>query len=93
MAKQIPKKHKIFSFFSLSEREKKKNHQVVQFHHNKRKQGVYHTVALPFTLKSILRQKKKNYENPNISSCKNILILKKSSKRNQNPSRHYNSII
>jgi uncharacterized Zn-finger protein len=33
-------------------------------------QGVCHTVALPFTLKSILRQKK-NYENSNISLCKN----------------------
>ncbi len=33
------------------------------------KQGVCHIVALPFTLKSILRQKK-NYENSNISSCK-----------------------
>jgi hypothetical protein len=31
---------------------------------------VYHTVALPFTLKSILR-KKKNYKNSNISACKN----------------------
>jgi hypothetical protein len=30
------------------------------------KQGVCHTVALPFTLKSILRQKK-NYGNSNIS--------------------------
>jgi hypothetical protein len=29
------------------------------------------TVALPFTLKSILRQKK-NYGNSNISPCKNI---------------------
>jgi hypothetical protein len=57
------------------------------------KQGVCHSVALPFTLKSILRQKK-NYENSNISPCKNI-IFKKSSKRNQNPSRYYyhNSII
>jgi hypothetical protein len=54
------------------------------------KQGACHTVALPFTLKSILG-KKKNYENSNISSCKNI-IFKKSSKRNQNPSRYYNSI-
>jgi len=26
--------------------------------------GVSHCVALPFTLKGILRQKKKNYENP-----------------------------
>jgi hypothetical protein len=41
----------------------------------KRKQGVFHTVALPFTLKSILRQKK-NYENSNISPCKNIIFKK-----------------
>jgi len=32
-----------------------------------------------------------NYGNSNISPCKNI-ILKKSSKRNQNPSRYYNFI-
>jgi hypothetical protein len=59
---------------------------------NKKKpeQGVCHTVALPFTLKSILRQKK-NYGNSNISPCKNI-IFKKSSKRNQNPSKYHNSI-
>jgi hypothetical protein len=44
-------------------------------------------MALPFTLKDILRQKK-SYENSNISSCKNI-IFKKSSKKNQNPSRYY----
>jgi len=56
------------------------------------KQGVCHTVALPFTFKSILR-KKKNYGNSNISPCKNIIFKKKkSSKRNQNPSRYYNSI-
>ncbi len=55
-----------------------------------KEQGVYHTVALPFTLKSILRQKK-NYGYSNISPCKHI-IFKKSSKRNQNPSRYYNSI-
>jgi hypothetical protein len=47
-------------------------------------------VALPFTLKSILWQKK-NYENSNVSPSKNI-IFKKSAKRNQNPSRYYNSI-
>jgi hypothetical protein len=41
-------------------------------------------------LKSILRQKK-NYGISNISPCKNI-IFKKSSKRNQNPSRYHNSI-
>jgi hypothetical protein len=43
-------------------------------------------VALPFTLKSILRQKK-NHGNSNIAPCKNI-ILKNSCKRNQNPSRY-----
>jgi hypothetical protein len=46
---------------------------------------VSHTVALLFTFKSILRQKK-NYGNSNTSPCKNI-IFKKSSKRNQTPSR------
>jgi hypothetical protein len=54
------------------------------------KQGVCHTVALPFMFKSILRQKKNN-ENSIISPCKNI-IFKKSSKTNQNPWRYYNSI-
>jgi len=33
----------------------------------------------------------RNYENSNISQYKNV-IFKKSSKRNQNPSRHFNSI-
>jgi hypothetical protein len=37
-------------------------------------------------------QQKKNRGNSNISPCKNI-TFKKSCKRNQNPSRHYNSII
>jgi hypothetical protein len=32
-------------------------------------------VAMPFTLKNILR-KKKNYENSNISPCKNIIFKK-----------------
>jgi hypothetical protein len=40
---------------------------------------------------SILRQKKKNYGNSNISCCKNV-IFKKSSKRNENASRYYNSV-
>jgi hypothetical protein len=56
---------------------------------NKTKQWVCHTVALPFTLKSIVRQKK-NDGNSNASPCKNM-IFKKSSKRNQNSSRYYNS--
>jgi hypothetical protein len=41
--------------------------------------GVCHTVALPFTVKSVLRRIK-NYRNSNISPCKNI-IFKKYSKR------------
>ncbi len=56
---------------------------------SKEKKEVCCTVALPFTLKSIWRHKK-NYGNSNISPCKNI-IFKKSSKRNHNPSRYYNS--
>jgi hypothetical protein len=55
-----------------------------------KQRGVCHSVALPLTLKSILRQKK-NYGNSNILPCKDI-SFKKSSKRNQNPSRYYNSI-
>jgi hypothetical protein len=43
--------------------------------HKQPKQGVYHTVALPFTTKSIFRQKK-NYENSNISPCKNTIFKK-----------------
>ncbi len=53
------------------------------------KGGVGHAMALQFTLKKILRQKK-NYGNSNILPCKKYLIFKKSSKRNQNPSRYYN---
>jgi hypothetical protein len=50
-----------------------------------------YAVATPlFTSKSILRQKKK-YVRSHISPCQNI-IFKQSSKRNQNPSRYYNSI-
>jgi hypothetical protein len=39
------------------------------------KPGVCHSAALPLTLKSILLQKK-NYENSNISPCKNIIFKK-----------------
>jgi hypothetical protein len=48
-------------------------------------------MALPFTfLKSILRQKKKNYiRNLNISPCKNIINLPKTKpKKTQNPSTY-----
>jgi hypothetical protein len=62
-----------------------------------KEQGVCHTVALPFTLKRILRQKKKNYGNSNNISPwpKYINLQKKSSKKKpQNPSRYdYNSRI
>jgi hypothetical protein len=51
-----------------------------------------HFMALPFTLKRILRQQK-NYGNSNISPCKKYGILKNSFKRNPNPSRYYNFII
>jgi hypothetical protein len=55
---------------------------------------VCHAVALPFTLlNSILRQKEELYEISNISPFKKIIFKKKSSERNQNPSRYHNSII
>jgi hypothetical protein len=54
------------------------------------KQGVCHIVALPFTLKSILRQKEELWKLKYISPCKNLPNLqKKSSKRNQNPSKYH----
>jgi hypothetical protein len=42
--------------------------------------SVFHTLALPFTLKSILSQKK-NYGNSNISPCKKKYNLKKKSSK------------
>jgi hypothetical protein len=51
----------------------KKVPQVAQNEANKH--GVCHTVALQFTLKSILRQKK-NYENSDISMCKKYNLQK-----------------
>jgi hypothetical protein len=49
--------------------------QGMHFIHDIFQWGVCHTVALPITLKSILRQKK-NYGNSNISTCKNIIFKK-----------------
>jgi hypothetical protein len=43
----------------------------------KKKQGVCHTVALPFTLKSMLRQKKKNYGNSNNSPMQKYINFQK----------------
>jgi hypothetical protein len=52
-------------------------------------------MALPSTLKKYLKAKEELWKlNSNISPCKKVPNLqKKSSKRNQNPSRYYNSII
>jgi hypothetical protein len=55
------------------------------------KKGVPHIVALPFTLEEHILRPKKSFKKSNVSPCKNI-IFKKSSKRNQNPSRYYNSL-
>jgi hypothetical protein len=85
----------IFIFFSMKFWQQKQGHLEGTFDLwtllYELKQGVCRTVALAFTFKSTLRQKK-NYGNSNISLCKNIMF-KKTSKRNQNPSRYYNSII
>jgi hypothetical protein len=43
-------------------------------------QGVCHIVALPFTLKNILRQKR-NYGNSNISPCKKYNLQKSLEKK------------
>jgi len=56
-----------------------------------KEQGVCHTMALPFTLKGILRQKK-NKETQIFHHVKICLNFKKSSKRNHYPSRYYRSI-
>jgi len=63
---------------------------------NKQQQGVYHIVALPFTLKSILRQKKnygklKNlfHHAKNRPNLPKKILLKKPKSFN----RYYNSII
>jgi hypothetical protein len=48
-------------------------------------------VALPFTLKSILRQKE-NCGNSNISPCKNVIFKENPLKEKKpNPSRYHNS--
>ncbi len=57
--------------------------------YTKAKQGVCHTMALPFTLKYL--KAKEELWKLKYSSCKNI-IFKKSPERNQNPSKYYKSI-
>ncbi len=56
-----------------------KRHSISTCDDSKVKQGLCHTLALPFTLKSILRQKK-NYGNKNIFHNAKNIIFKKSSK-------------
>jgi hypothetical protein len=51
---------------------------------------VCHTLALPFTLKSIFKAKEKLWEFQYFTLQK-YNLQKKSSKRNQNPSRYHNS--
>jgi hypothetical protein len=83
---QVAKNIKEFSFFFtfilvnhlMDDHHFNLHHKIKEKKKKKRekKQGVCHTVALPFTLKSILRQKN-NYGNSNISPCKNIIFKKK----------------
>jgi hypothetical protein len=57
-----------------------------------REQGVCHTVALPFTFKKYLKAKEELWKFKYFTMQK-YNLQKKSSKRNQNPSRYHNSII
>ncbi len=88
------KKPSLLSGVYISIVEKQFVGEYFEHNENKKKQtkirGVSHCGLGQVTLKHILRQKK-NYGNSNISPCKNT-IFKKSSKRNQNLSRYYNSI-
>jgi hypothetical protein len=52
--------------------------------------GVSHC-GLAISKKKYLKANEKNYGNSNISPCQNI-TFKIPSKKNQNPSRYYNSI-
>jgi hypothetical protein len=55
-------------------------------------EGVCHIVALPFTLKCVLRQKKKILWKLKYFTMQKYNLQKKSSERNQNPSKYYNSV-
>jgi hypothetical protein len=79
------------------EKEKKKGgwgERIESFHflHQLRKQGVCHIVALPFTLKSILRQKEE-LRKLKYFTMQKYNLQKILPKKHQNPSRnYYNSI-
>jgi hypothetical protein len=49
--------------------------------------------GLVIYIKKYLKAKKKNYENSNTSSCKNIIKISKILYKNQNLSRYYNFIM
>jgi hypothetical protein len=55
------------------------------------KQGVGHIVALPFTFKKYLKTKEELWKLKYFTMQK-MYSSKKSSKRNQNPSRYYNFV-
>ncbi len=55
-------------------------------------QGVCHIVALPIYIKKYLKAKEKFMETQIFHHAKNIILKKKSSKGNQNPSRYYNTL-
>ncbi len=54
------------------------------FAHTKTNKGVWHIVALPFTFKVMLTQKK-NHEKLKYFTMRKPVVFKTSSKRNQNP--------
>jgi hypothetical protein len=51
-----------------------------------------HTAALPFTLQSIFKAKEEELWKLKYFTIQKYNLQKKSSKRNQNPSRYYNSM-
>jgi hypothetical protein len=72
----------------------KMNYANDTFRYPKCKQGVCHTCGktLPFTLKKYLKAKEELWKLKNFTMPKYNLQKLKSSTRNQNPSRYYNSI-
>jgi hypothetical protein len=63
------------------------HHKIETKKEKRKKKGCVSHCGLAIYIKKHLRAKEEYYENSNISPCKNI-IFKKSSKRNQNPSRY-----
>jgi len=57
-----------------------------------KKQGVCHTVALPFYIKKYLKAKEEEFMETQIFHHSKNIIFQKSSERNQNPSRYYYNV-